>query len=173
MDLEAVSNDEKSNWHPIRKIHEVKSLIESFGGQYQVPIQAPKGSFIIWASSLIHSAKMSIQKEVPTLEDPYKGWRCLVYVCYRPKSQFSKKELIRRASVVKDNRCTNHWGTKVFAKKPGSTWRLKFHPEMEKMLVNPSLMYEKISLKLTQDQLKLANSKSDLNANLKRKAQAE
>jgi hypothetical protein len=155
LDFEKVPKEDVSNWHKIEKTQDVRKMVESIGGQYQIPILAPSGSFIIWSSKTIHSARLAIRVEEPSMEDIWLGLRAVVYVCYRPRDEFSKEEIARRANVVAENRTTNHAGVKIFAKKPGN-FRVKYHPKIEELIKNPRLVYRFSPLKLDATQKRLA-----------------
>jgi hypothetical protein len=146
-------------WHPIKNIQEVKRLVEENKGSWQIPLHTTAGSFIVWSSSLIHSAQHASKIENPCLDDKYLGWRAVVYVCYRPKEEMNEKDIEKRASTIANNRCTNHWSTKIFAKRPGMTWKLKYHPNIERLLNDPKLVYDISPLKLTQEQKNLSKNK--------------
>jgi len=117
------------NWFMIPKgeYKHVQELVESVGGQWQVPIRAPKGSVILWSSSTIHSA-MTQQKDVKAVdlfdsqrEDPWADWRFIVYVCHRPKEDVTvrrKQHAERLQKCLEESRVTNHWGGRMFPKKP-------------------------------------------------------
>jgi hypothetical protein len=155
LDFEKVSPNDVTNWHKIEKTHEVRQMVESIGGKWQIPILAPRGSFIIWSSKTIHSARLAIREEEPHLEDIWLGLRAVVYVCYRPREEFTREEIARRANVVADNRTTNHSATKIFAKKPGN-FRVKYHPKIEELIKNPRKVYSFSPLKLDLTQKRLA-----------------
>ena len=106
--------------------------------KFQVPIQAEKGSVILWFSTTIHSAKSICHKETPTPDDPFRGWRGVVYVCYRPRSEFNKLQLHALQNCVEDNVGTNHWGKPIM---PGGPIKSHPLPEMEKVIKNPILVY--------------------------------
>jgi len=158
--ITTLNHNSTSNWLKFseQEIKTIKPMILKKGGQFQIPILSKKGSFIVWSSTLIHSAKLQDQIEYPSTEDIYNGWRGIVYVCYRPKEEFSSKDLQTRITVYETNRTTNHWSTKVFNKKPGSRYLYieKKHAEIEMMMLEPKLVYDKISKPvLNDDQLKL------------------
>lgn len=149
-----------SNWHKFtpEQIIQAKRIVERDGGSWQVPIMAPMGSFIIWASTTIHSARIQTESEVPTRKNPFNGWRGVVYVCYRPKEDFTSKQIIKRKKAFDDNRTTNHWGTNIFSKRPGSRFLYSEprHRRIEKYLNDPIKVYEKIDKpELDDDQLAL------------------
>ena len=127
---------------------------------YQIPIEAPKGSFIVWSSALIHSARLQTCLEHPTLEDKWNGWRGIVYVCYRPRREFTDKEIALSKKRVPDNRVTPHWSIGMFPVRPGGRWsdtQKPYSEEMEVLLKNPKLVYEKIKkVELTKEQKELA-----------------
>lgn len=133
----------------------VKDMIIK-NGQYQIPILAKKGSFIVWSSTTVHSARLQTGSELPTPEDKYRGWRGVVYVCYRPKEEFTQNELKKRVEAYEKNRTTNHWGVKIFSKKPGShfLYQEKRHDEIEKMLKDPEVFYSKIGKTILDDKQK-------------------
>jgi hypothetical protein len=138
----------------------IKEYLEQKEIPYQVPIEAPKGSFIVWSSSLIHSARLQTCFEYPTLEDKWNGWRGIVYVCYRPRTELTNKEITLRKKRVPDNRVTPHWSIGMFPVRPGGRWsdtQKPYSQEIEVLLKDPKLVYEKIKkVELTKDQRKLA-----------------
>ncbi len=157
MFIDNVDLKDNSNWHSIKNVDQVKSLVEKNQGKWQEPILAPAGSFIIWSSCLIHSARHATQIETISLDDKYLGWRAVVYVCYRPKEEMTFNEIKKRSSVIKSNGCTNHWSTKIFATRPGMTWKLKYHPNIERLLQDPKLVYQFSPLELNQEQRNLVS----------------
>ena len=57
-------------------------------GEFQIPILSRKGSFIMWLSSTLHSAKLQDPPgTIPLPAGPWRDWRCVVYVCLRPKDE--------------------------------------------------------------------------------------
>jgi len=118
---------------------------------WQVPIKAQKGSVILWLSTTVHSGMSSEIKETPTQDDPFKGWRGVVYVCYRPKSEFNQDELNVLDDCLQTNGGTNHWSTKVFSLKPRKAdlyaQKQVLSTEMENLVANPQLVYEKLNFK--------------------------
>lgn len=59
---------------------EAKRMVESVGGKFQVPVIAPKGSVIIWLSSMLHSAKLMDRPAESETFDDWKGWKRVVYL---------------------------------------------------------------------------------------------
>merc|ERR1712014_57257 len=98
----------------------VKPLVESVGGKWQTPVIVKPGSFIMWFSSTIHSALPATKRYKPTPDNPWKGWRGVYYICYRPVEEFTEKELLKRQQNIAENRVMNHWCLKTFGKNPGS-----------------------------------------------------
>ncbi len=146
--LDELGIDSKSNWLKFtpEQLVVAKEIIENNGGKWQIPILAPKGSMIVWASSLIHSAKLQDRIEKPLRTDKYNGWRAVVYVCYRPKSEFTPAQTKKRIMAFEANRHTNHWSIKLMSKKPGShfIYRTDRHADIMAMIDNPVLVYDKI-----------------------------
>jgi hypothetical protein len=158
--LTKIEHDPKSNWVKFadEDIEKVKKMVLDIGGSWQIPIMAKRGSFIVWASSVIHSARLQCESIIPTAKDKYRGWRGVIYVCYRPKQEFSSAEIKRRKKVFDENRVTNHWGTKMFGKKPGNRFGYVTprHDEIEKMINNPKIVYDKLGTPdLNDEQLEL------------------
>ena len=137
--------ENKRNWFRLSdgQIDYVKKRLVKIGGQYQIPILAPKGSCIFWLSTTIHSARL--QTECEDGPNDWDGWRCIVYVCYRPKSEFNTREINNRIKAYNENRTTNHWG-KLFGKKPGSfhLYNDPRHPDIMEMIDNPILVYDRV-----------------------------
>ncbi len=158
--MEKLECDDKTNWLKFdnNQINTVKKLITDTdkGGQYQIPILSKKGSFIVWASSVVHSAKLQNKCENPLPNDKYNGWRGVIYVCYRPKEEFTKAEIKKRIMVFEENRALNHWSTKMFGKKPGSRYLYdeKRHDQIELIIMNPKLVYSKIGKPVLTDRQK-------------------
>lgn len=156
--MEKLNCNTNSNWLKFTddQVKTIKQMIIDKGGQYQIPILAKKGSFIVWTSSTVHSAKLQDASELPTPEDKYKGWRGVVYVCYRPKEEFTKKEIDKRQKVFDENRTTNHWSQSVFGKKPGShfAYNDKRHDIIESMIKDPTLVYAKLGKPVLTDEQK-------------------
>merc|ERR1712232_373506 len=120
----------------------LKSFEETIFAQhkvsYQVPVRVPKGSVIMWLSTTLHSGGCAEREEIPTALDPFKGWRGVVYVCHRPKEEFTTHELDTLERCIKENRGTNHTSTRVFA----TPNKKKLYARMEQLVTNPELVYE-------------------------------
>jgi len=130
MDLHNIKRDNYKNWLMIDKRHipTIKKLLckkdkfkKKKSGEefFQIPILSPAGSFIVWSSSTIHSARLPLEALEPTTEDRWRGWRGVVYISYRPREEFTKEELKQHSTLVEENRMTNHWSTKVFPLEAG------------------------------------------------------
>jgi hypothetical protein len=150
--------NDKSNWCRIKSEYEdiIQQLLKDLGGDWQIPIYAPKGSFIIWLSSVIHSAKYQDHREENDEKDKWKGWRGVVYVSYRPKSEFTNLQIKKRKKIIDDNRVMNHWGTKMFPKHVGGRWvKLEsYHPKIQEYIKDPKKVYSHVGYpKLTEKQM--------------------
>lgn len=95
-----------------------RALVEAAGGAWQVPVLSPRGSVIIWASSVVHSARYQLAAEPPDPAEPWRGWRGVVYLSYRPRTDYTKANLRTRVAALEGNRVTNHWGTRLFPVNP-------------------------------------------------------
>ncbi len=100
------------------QIGRARALVAASGGSWQVPILAPRGSIIIWASSVAHSARYQLAAEPADPGEPWKGWRGVVYLSYRPRSDYTKANLRTRVNALVANRVTNHWGGRLFPTNP-------------------------------------------------------
>lgn len=150
LDKLGIDKEDKSNWLKFDKdqVKIAQQLVQQINGQWQIPILSKKGSFIVWSSTLIHSAKIQDKIEPPSLTNKYLGWRGVIYVCYRPKTDFTDKEIAKRINAFKENRTTNHWSTKIFPKTPGGRYLYinKRHQIIEDMMKNPSKVYQILGL---------------------------
>lgn len=95
-------------------------------------ISCPAGSMVLWDSRTIHCGV-----------EPIKGrdtsnTRCVVYLCYSPRSLASPKILEKKIKAFNEHRTTNHWPhkPKLFPKNPRT-----FGNEVKPMVVleNPIL----------------------------------
>lgn len=117
----------------------MRKQLEDIGGSWQIKIDAQKGDFIIWASSVVHSAFLQERSERPLPIDKWNGWRHVVFIAYRPRDEFTEEELQKKYASFLENRVTDHWGLKIFPKgfkrwasKDGMSDKLKNliqHPE--------------------------------------------
>ena len=143
LDIEGVDEKDKSDWCKFKKTKEVQAYCEEKKLQWQIPMVAPRGSFIIWSSSTVHSAKYADKKRKPRKRDPWRGWRGVVYVCYRPREELTKRAAKKREKYLVENRLTNHWAERVFAKTPGGRY-LYIEPradEIEHLQQDPEDLY--------------------------------
>ena len=116
-------------------------VVARHGGQWQIPIVAPKGSMIVWFSTTIHSARPQVR------DDP--RWRAVVYVCHRPLREVGdaramRAHLKRLRRALEENRMTNHSGSKMFPKAPGGRYSAQrvYNPVLEAWKKCPAKMWE-------------------------------
>jgi hypothetical protein len=131
--------------------------LEAIGGSWQIKIPANKGDFIIWTSSTVHSATYQSKPEKPTKLDQWNGWRCVVFVCYRPRDEFTDVELRKKYTSYTQNRVTNHWGTTVFPSGFGrfnARNKNKYTTKVRTFIEDPSAVYNlpDMTLELTYEQ---------------------
>ena len=142
--LETLKINNKSNWLKLNEndFNIVKNIVTNKKIYWQEPIYAKKGSFIIWTSSTIHSAQYAIKNEIINNKDKYNGWRSVVYVCYRPREEFTVNEIKKRQNIYYNNRMSNHWSTKIFAKQPNAMYIniSSFHPNIQNYITAGSLL---------------------------------
>lgn len=139
--------DNNSNWAKFTddQLAKIKrSVILPNKVPFQVPIKAEKGSIILWLSTTVHSAMSASFKEMPTPEDPFKGWRGVAYVCYRPKSEFTSNQLKVLDDCLENNRGVNHWATKVYSSICNGPYARKqvISPTIQRLVDDPKLIYE-------------------------------
>lgn len=119
--------------------------LEAIGGAWQIKIPANKGDFIIWTSSTVHSASLQTKPEKPTKLDPWNGWRCVVYICLRPRDEFTESELKKKYESYVENRVTNHWGTTIFTGGFNGVNVLnknKYSPKVRGFIEDPAKVYD-------------------------------
>lgn len=131
--------------------------IEAIGGSWQIKIPANKGDFIIWTSSTVHSATLQSKLENPTMLDEFHGWRCVVFICHRPRDEFTDKELRKKYESFRVNRVTNHWSTIIFPCGFGrfnARNKDKYTTKVRTFIENPAKVYELPNMNpiLTDDQ---------------------
>jgi len=77
-------------------------------------ILCPPGSMVFWDSRLVHSGKEAVKTRKES------NFRCVVYLCYTPKSFADSKVIEKRKKAFNDKRTTSHWPhkAKMFPKIP-------------------------------------------------------
>lgn len=123
--------------------YSMKTKLEQIGGHWQIPILAKKGDFIIWTSSTVHSALLNKINDNPTIDDKWNGWRHVVYICYRPREEFTEEELRNKYAGFMMNRVSNHWGNETFS-IGFNRWnkKEKYSAKLTKYIKNPELVYK-------------------------------
>lgn len=105
---EATANPK--DWHKY-----TDAELAEFGGE-TVRVHGRVGSLVLWDSRTAHSARPPEPDADETRE------RCVVYVCYQPRSLIQEPALKRKARAFDEFRMTTHWPAsriEQFAK----TWR--------------------------------------------------
>jgi len=88
---------------------------------------------VLWFSSTVHSARNQGLG--------YGGTRMVVYVSHRPKDECKKKHAERLQRAIKENRATNHWGTRLFPSAPRfQNPNLSDH--VKELVKKPALVYD-------------------------------
>lgn len=123
----------------------VRNIVEQVdGAQWQVPVVSDKGSMVFWLSSTIHSARLQLPDSPIDRTDRWSQWRGVVYICYRPKEEVDQKHLQTLQKAFRENRVTNHWGSKIFAHVRGNPKKAfaGVSEHMQRLLRDPSLAYK-------------------------------
>ena len=102
---------DKSDWY---KLSEEETNYFYNKGCIEKKIYCPKGSLVLWDSRTIHCGVG------PLKERNSSNFRCVVYLCYTPKSKANKKVFDKRIKAFEELRMTSHWPhkPKLFAKNP-------------------------------------------------------
>jgi hypothetical protein len=120
----------KKDWYKLNRDEEQFYLAK--GCTYQ-KITCPKGSLVFWDSRTIHCGSEAMRgREMP-------NFRAIIYLCYLPRSLFSKKNIEKRITAHSELRTTNHWGNKLFSKNP-STYHNAILPDIKQ--INPPTITE-------------------------------
>ena len=146
MEICGVKEKDSSNWCkiPKDKYSQCQKLVEEIGGSWQIPIKVKAGSCILWFSTTIHSARHSEKMEPINDSDLYLGYRCVYYITYRPKSEFTEKQIEKILNNLDRNRNMNHWNTRTFPILPNAGYcpKSNYCEEIQKLIDNPTLIYE-------------------------------
>lgn len=110
---ETFSMTDKKDWC-ILKTKEQHTFYESKCEEKR--ISCPKGSLVLWDSRTIHCGTEPFQKR----ENP--NFRCVVYVCYQPRSLSTETQLAKKRMAFNNLRMTNHYPCKIklFGKNPNT-----------------------------------------------------
>jgi len=137
----------KGNWFkfPQSMYKDLKRRVLEKGGQWQIPVIAPKGSIILWLSTTIHSAKLAdkesfIDEYHP--DDKWKNWRGVVYCSQRPADELSENHIKTLHYAWENNITTNHWGNKLL-KQPYNYKPATFSSEIVSFMHDPAMIFEK------------------------------
>lgn len=103
---------EKDNWYKLDLEEQVDFYKNK--GCIENTIQCPKGSMVFWDSRTIHCG---VEPKKTRLNSKF---RCVVYLCYLPRSMSNEKELKKKIKAFEEKRMTSHWPNKVklFPKMP-------------------------------------------------------
>jgi len=77
-------------------------------------IKCPKGSLVLWDSRTIHCGSEALK----TRSNP--NFRNIIYLCYEPRENITKRNLLKKQKAFEEMRMTSHWACKVklFPKQP-------------------------------------------------------
>lgn len=103
--------DLKDDWYKYDE-DEIKWFLEK--GCKIKSITCPAGSLVMWDSRLGHAGKESLK------DRNQQNFRCVVYLCYTPRSQATITAIKKKQKAFNEKRTTNHWPhrPKLFPKTP-------------------------------------------------------
>ena len=138
---------EKGDWFrfPPSMYKDLQKKVSAVGGQWQIPVIAPKGSIILWFSATIHSAKLADEESFIDAYDPddkWKNWRGIVYCSQRPADELSEEHMKTLHYAWEKNYTTNHWGYKIF-KKPHHYKESNYNPTIVSYVTAPLRIFKK------------------------------
>ena len=102
---------DKSNWYKLKKEEIDYYLNKKCNIKY---IKCPAGSIVLWDSRTIHCGRECMK------ERKKPNFRGVSYVCMKPRSLSTEKDLEKKRKTFEDMRTTSHWPNKVklFSKTP-------------------------------------------------------
>ena len=112
----------------------LKAQVEQLGGAWQVKVNPPPGSLILWYSSTLHASRFG--KGAP--DDP---WRCSVYISMHPEEDtYMRGDL---SEIILNNGSTYHWGDTVIP-LPRYYRDSDYNPNIARLMRHPKLVYNLI-----------------------------
>ena len=102
---------DKTNWYKLKTEEVDYYLNKKCAKTY---IKCPAGSMVLWDSRTIHCGRESRK------ERDRPNFRGVSYVCMKPRSLSTQKDLEKKRKAFNEMRTTSHWPNKVklFGKKP-------------------------------------------------------
>ena len=99
--------DDKNDWYVLNKNNNDELDFYLNKGCKQMNIKCPAGSIVFWNSQTIHSGTeaMKTRENINT--------RCIVYLCYSPRSMATSKDLYSKLKAFKELRTTSHYPHKA------------------------------------------------------------
>ena len=131
----------KVKWEKLRDqdYEPAKKLVEGVGGTFQMKAGARPGDVILWLSATLHSAtKVPHTPQLPraTEDNPYPGFRCVVFVSYCVPRDSGHVERLQRC--FEELRCTNHSGSSMFSTDTGTTFKTpERNSGLARLVANP------------------------------------
>lgn len=101
----------KDDWYKLEE-EEINFFLEK--GCEIKNITCPAGSMVLWDSRTFHAGKEAIKQR----KNP--NFRCVVYLCYTPRSRATEADLKKKKKAFEEKRMTTHWPEKpkLFPKNP-------------------------------------------------------
>jgi len=95
---------DKDDWHKLSE-EEMKWFEDR--GCRNMTIVCPPGSLVLWDSRTIHCGKEALKIR------EQQNFRCVVYLCYTPRSLITEANRKKKVKALKEMRMTTHWPHKV------------------------------------------------------------
>lgn len=91
--------------------------LKQLTGTTPVVLTPPVGSLVLWDSRTAHMAQMA-----PATAPIQKRQRCVIYLCYQPRSMITGQNLLKKIKAYDEYRMTTHWAASTIKLFP-RTWR--------------------------------------------------
>jgi ectoine hydroxylase-related dioxygenase (phytanoyl-CoA dioxygenase family) len=103
---------DNTNWYKIDDDAKMQFYIDK--GCVSRKISCPRGSIVLWDSRVIHCGVEPIKGRAKP------NFRCVVYLCYMPRSLSSDKNIEKKQQAFENMRTTSHWPChiRLFPKTP-------------------------------------------------------
>ena len=106
--------NDKKDWYLLKKgVKDGEQFYRDKGCSYK-KIMCPRGSLVLWDSRTIHCGMEPMrERENPNI-------RCIIYLCYMPRSMATPAQLRKKRKAFEEMRSTTHWPCKsiLFGKNP-------------------------------------------------------
>ena len=105
---------DKKDWYLLKKgVEGGEQFYRDKGCSYK-RIMCPRGCLVLWDSRTIHCGSEAMrERKNPNI-------RCIIYLCYMPRSMATPAQLKKKRKALEELRATTHWPckSKLFGKNP-------------------------------------------------------